>query len=87
MRELNMDNRKAIGLMAEVAKKAVESVGDPSKVLMKVQILDWKGYEVIPQKEVEKVLDGMLNQGKVSLAFVPYISPFPLHLLKGKWEN
>jgi len=68
-----------------VAQKAVKSVGDPNKVLMKVQILDWKGYEVIPQKEVEEILDGILNQGEVSLAFVPYISQFPLQSLKGKW--
>jgi len=85
MKELKMEERKAMDLMAEVAQKAVKSVGDPNKVLMKVQILDWKGYEVIPQKEVEEILDGILNQGEVSLAFVPYISQFPLQSLKGKW--
>jgi len=87
MRELNMDEKKAMALMAEVAEKAVRSVKDPNRVLMKVQILDWKGYEVIPQKEVEEILDGMLNHGEVSLAFVPYVSQFPLHLLKEKWDN
>lgn len=85
MKELKMEEKKAIDLMAEVAEKAVKSVGNPSRVMMKVQILDWKSYEVIPAKEVETVLDGILRHGEVSLAFVPYIDQFPLHLLKGKW--
>jgi len=85
MKELNMEEKKVFDLMAEVSQKAVKLVGDPSKVLMKVQILDWKNYEVIPQKEVEEILSGILEQGEVSLAFVPYIHQFPLHLLKEKW--
>lgn len=85
MKELNMEEKKVFDLMAEVSQKAVKLVGDPSKVLMKVQILDWKNYEVIPQKEVEEILSGILEQGEVSLAFVPYSHQFPLHLLKEKW--
>jgi uncharacterized lipoprotein YddW (UPF0748 family) len=85
MKELNMEENKAIGLMTEVAQKAVESVGDPSKVLMKFQIYDWKSYEIIPQSEVQEVLNGILNHSEVSLAFYPYLDQFPLRLLKGKW--
>ncbi len=81
MKERKMEVKEAIDLMAEVAQKAVQSVGDPSKVLMKVQILDWKNYEVLPQKEVEEILSGILNHGEVSLAFFPLhrsiSSPFP----------
>ena len=87
MKELKMEERKAMDLMAEVAGKAIKSVGDPSKVLMKMQILDWKSYEVLPKKEVEEVLTGILNQGEVSLAFVPDIGQFPLHSLKEKWAT
>jgi hypothetical protein len=86
MRELNMEEKEAIDLMAEVAEKAVNAVGDPAKVLMKIQILDWKGYEIIPKKEVEQVLTRILEHGNVSLAFVPYVEQFPLHSLKGKWS-
>jgi len=85
MKERNMEVGKAIDLMAEVAQKAVKLVGDPAKVLMKFQIYDWKSYEVVPQKEVEEVLAGILNHREVSLAFYPYLDQFPLHLLKGKW--
>ena len=85
MKELGMEEVQAIDLMAEVAQKAVSLVGDPSKVLMKVQILDWKSYEVIPKKEVEELLAQMMIHGNVSLAFVPYIEQFPLQQLKGQW--
>jgi hypothetical protein len=85
MKESNMEERKAIGLMAEVAGNAVKWVGDPARVLMKIQIFDWKSSEVVPQKEVEDVVTGILNHGEVSLGFVPYTNQFPLQALKGKW--
>jgi hypothetical protein len=85
MKESNMEERKAIGLMAEVAGNAIKWVGDPAQVLMKIQIFDWKSSEVLPQKEVEDVVTGILSHGEVSLAFAPYMNQFPLQALKGKW--
>jgi tetratricopeptide (TPR) repeat protein len=80
MKDRSIEKKEAIDLMVEVAKKAVNSVGDPSRVLMKVQIFDWKNNEILPQKEVEEVLTRVLNQGEVSLAFFPYIDQFSFHL-------
>ena len=92
MKDRNIELREAIGLMAEVTQKAVEVVGDPSKVLMKVWILDWKknggiSDDLVSQKEIEEILTAILNHGEVSLAFVPYIDRFPIDSLKGKWTN
>jgi len=90
MKDRNIEVREAIGLMAEATQKAVEVVGDPSRVLMKVWTLDWKSngavnHEPASGKEIDEVLTAILNQGKVSLAFVPYIDQLPIHFLKGKW--
>jgi hypothetical protein len=90
MKNRNIEAGEAIGLMAEAARKATEGVGDPSRVLMKVWILDWKGNgavrsDLAPRKEIEDTLTAVLNRGKVSLAFVPYIDPFPIDSFKGKW--
>jgi tetratricopeptide (TPR) repeat protein len=90
MKDRNIEAGEAIGLMAEATRKATEGVGDPSKVLMKVWILDWKnngavGSDLAPRKEIEDALTAILNRGKVSLAFVPYIDPFPIDSFKGKW--
>jgi len=87
MKDRKIALKEAMDLMAEVTQKMVRSVGDPSRVLMKVQIFDWKKYEVVPQKEVEEILSGILNHGKVSLAFFPYIKQFPLHSIKGIWTS
>ncbi len=92
MKNRKIEMKKAIDLMADVTQKAVEAVGDPSKVMMKVWILDWKSNEAVsielaPQKEIEEILTAFLTHGNVSLAFVPYIEPFPLHSLKGKWTS
>ncbi|MBS3907412.1 MAG: hypothetical protein KGZ49_10300 [Syntrophaceae bacterium] len=92
MKGRNIELKESIDLMAEAAQKAVKAVGDPSRVLMKIWILDWKsneavGFDLAPLKEIEEVLGKVLEQGEVSLAFVPYTHQFPLHQLKGKWTG
>ncbi len=92
MKDRNIEAGEAIGLMAEATRKAIEGVGDPSKVLMKVWILDWKNNGMVrndlaPRKEIEDALTAILSRGKVSLAFVPYIDPFPVDSFKEKWTN
>jgi len=87
MYELNMEAKKAMDLMAAVAQRAVKLIGDPSRVVMKIQVLDWKNYAIIPTKEEESLLDGILSQGEVSLTFVPYVDQFPLGRLKEKWTK
>jgi hypothetical protein len=87
MKDRNIELKEAMDLMAEVAKKAVRSLGGPAKVLMKVQILDWKNNQIVPQKEMGEILDRILNQGEVSLAFFPYSDQFPLQSLMGKWTD
>ena len=87
MEDLKIDLKEAIDLMGEATEKAVETVGDPSRVLMKVWILDWKKSEVLPKQEMEEVLTAILNRGEVSLAFVPYVDRSPVGSLKEKWVS
>jgi hypothetical protein len=85
MRDLKIEKKKALDLVTQVAAKAVKSAGDASKVMMKVQIHDWKSYEMIPPKEVEEILSEILSHGETSFAFVPYTERFPFQELKQKW--
>ena len=92
MKDRKIEGREAMGLMTEAAQKAIEIVGDPSRVLMKIWTLDWKrngvvSYDLASGKEIEEILTAILNQGEVSLAFVPYVDELPLHSLKGKWNS
>jgi poly-beta-1,6-N-acetyl-D-glucosamine N-deacetylase len=86
-RELQMEDGKAIDLMAGVARKAVEALGDPARVMMKIQVLDWKSYDLVPPGEVAALLDRILEAGPVSLAFVPYLEVFPIGQLKNRWAK
>lgn len=87
MKDLKIDLKEAIDLMAEATEKAVRAVGDPSRVLMKVWVLDWKKSEVLQKQEMEEVLTAILNRGEVSLAFVPYVDRSPIQSLKEKWAS
>jgi tetratricopeptide (TPR) repeat protein len=87
MKDLKMELKEAIDLMGEATQRAVEAVGDPSRVLMKVWVLDWKKHEVLPKQEMEELLTAILNRGEVSLAFVPYVDQSPIHSLKEKWAS
>jgi tetratricopeptide (TPR) repeat protein len=90
MKDRNIEAKEAIGLMAEATRKAIEGVGDPAKVLMKIWVLDWNSNGMVrrdlaPRKEIEDALTAILNGGPVSLAFVPYIDTFPIDSFKDKW--
>lgn len=87
MKELKIDSKQAIDLMAELARKAVLSVPEAPQAMIKIQVMDWKNYEVVSRKEVERIVEKVLEQGNVSLAFVPDTPLFPLHLLKKRWET
>ncbi|MGZ3515507.1 MAG: poly-beta-1,6-N-acetyl-D-glucosamine N-deacetylase PgaB, partial [Thermodesulfobacteriota bacterium] len=87
MKDLKIELKEAIDRMGEATRKAVEAVGDPSRVLMKVWVLDWGKREVLPKEEMEEILTVILNRGEVSLAFVPYVDRFPIHSLKEKWVS
>lgn len=84
--------KEAMELMGKVTQKAIQEVGEPTQVMMKIWILDWKtnelvDYQLAPLKEIEELLTKILKEGEVSLAFVPYLPQFPFHLLKEKWTR
>jgi len=92
MKGRNIEMKESMELMAEAARRAIQSVSNPSRVMMKIWVLDWKGneavgFELAPVKEIEEILEKILKQGEVSLAFVPYTHQFPFHQLKGKWTG
>jgi hypothetical protein len=55
--------------------------------MMKVQILDWKTYELLPAKEIDEILSRVLTEGNLSLVFVPYVNSFPLQQFKARWNE
>ncbi len=64
-------------LIEKMTREAVERVGSPSKVIMKVQTIDWNTRIPLPDKEIIDLLKRINSVNNVSLAVVPYRIDFP----------
>ncbi len=77
--ELGLRGHKLQAAVERVAKTTLEKVGDPGKVMIKLQIMDWKSRQVLPHEEVERILSGLKSKGiHTGYAFVPYQQSFNL---------
>jgi hypothetical protein len=64
----------------------LKTVEDPNRILMKVQLTDWKTQKQIPDDEADKVFERINNQGRVSLAFIPYSPQVPLQVIGNHFQ-
>jgi biofilm PGA synthesis lipoprotein PgaB len=68
-------------LIEAMAVEAAGVVGDPHKVLIKLQTIDWETSEPLADAEVVALLRKVRGAGDVSLAVVPYRPGFPFREL------
>lgn len=68
-------------LIEKMTNEAVKSVGEPQRVIMKFQTIDWNTSESLPGKDVAELVNRIRNINKTSLAVVPYRSDFPFEVL------
>ncbi|HBO85165.1 MAG TPA: hypothetical protein DD641_09435 [Deltaproteobacteria bacterium] len=68
-------------LIERMTKEAVERVGSPSRVIMKVQTVDWSTRKPLPDREVSELLKKISFVDNVSLAVVPYRIDFPFEIM------
>ena len=80
-KELRLSNEGAYNKISSMTASLLRLVDDPNKILMKVQMRDWKTRKQIPTYEANKVFEMISGQGKVSLAFIPYSPSTPLHVI------
>ncbi|MBI5970024.1 MAG: tetratricopeptide repeat protein [Deltaproteobacteria bacterium] len=75
--ELEKGGHEVRGLIREMAEGAAKTVGDPKRVLIKLQTIDWKTGEPLSNSEVVSLIRTLRSTSGVSLAVVPYRSDFP----------
>ncbi|NIQ40350.1 MAG: hypothetical protein GTN81_17465 [Proteobacteria bacterium] len=63
---------------AHLTEKAVDMVGDPSRVLMKVQAVDWRDSRLLPVEETERFLRIVGAKPEMHVAVVPYQPDLPM---------
>ena len=85
--ELDVSLEEVLGMMPQLARKAVAMAGDRTRVLMKIQVVDWNEARSLPQTETETILKSLAGNPDLHIALVPYQPDVPvgplMELLKG----
>jgi biofilm PGA synthesis lipoprotein PgaB len=80
-KELRLSEGDAYNKISTMTATLLDAIDDPHKILMKVQMSDWDTRKLIPAHEASQVFKRINNQGRVSLAFIPYSPKFPLQVI------
>ncbi len=83
--ELGVKREEVKGMIARMIGAAVKTVGDPLKVLIKFQTIDWRSGSQLSDSEVLSLIQDVRQDvsrdyagaGAVSMAIVPYRPGFP----------
>lgn len=75
--ELDLTMEETLDLMPRLTERAAQMAGDPARILMKIQVVDWKDSMLLPQEETEKVLRSVGEKPGIHIAIVPYQPDFP----------
>lgn len=80
-KELQLSEAAAYRKISAMTATLLKLMDDPYKILMKVQMTDWKTLRQISPYEANQVFERINDQGRVSLAFIPYSPKFPLQVI------
>ncbi|MBI5235764.1 MAG: family 10 glycosylhydrolase [Deltaproteobacteria bacterium] len=68
-------------MIADMASHAARTVKDRNRVLIKLQTVDWKTSQPLPQGDIIGLISGVRKASGCSIALVPYRRGFPLDAL------
>jgi biofilm PGA synthesis lipoprotein PgaB len=80
--ELEQDITQIKFMIEEMTSNAVNIVGDPQKVLIKLQTVDWKTSMPISSEEIYDILERVGKIKGVSMALFPYRVDIPFNKFK-----
>ncbi|MBI2400794.1 MAG: tetratricopeptide repeat protein [Deltaproteobacteria bacterium] len=81
--ELQKDGSEIRDMIARMVADAANAIGEPRRVLMKVQTIDWKTGAPLENDEVVDLIREIKGVRDVSMAVVPYRGGFPFGALAG----
>jgi len=85
-RELGFSDKKIYEMLSMMTDSIIDKVGT-SKILMKVQVMDWDTKASIPEDEIEMVSKFIKKGGDVNMSFVPVTEDTPLGTIKRLFNN
>jgi biofilm PGA synthesis lipoprotein PgaB len=69
---------ETLNQFTRLAEKALEMAGDPTRVLIKVQVVDWEDSTPLPLEETERFLRVVGTKPEIHVAMVPYQPDLPM---------
>ncbi len=84
--ELHKNPEEIRQMIVSLVKEAVRVIGEPHKVLIKFQTVDWNTSRRLPNSEVVSLVHSVRSTDTVSLAVIPYRRGFPFYELGGATE-
>ncbi len=81
--ELGKDGGEVREMIARMVADAAVTIGEPRRVLMKVQTIDWETGQPLDDGEVAGLIREIKGVRDVSVAVVPYRGGFPFTALSG----
>lgn len=74
--ELGLKGNSLYSTLAQLVDNALKKVGEPEKLMIKLQIADWKSKKSVSHNEINRILHIINERANTSLAFVPYYGRF-----------
>jgi biofilm PGA synthesis lipoprotein PgaB len=81
-KELSLSAEEALRVLTSMSRRAVSEVGQPEKIIMKIQALDWDTQLLLPGDELDRALSAASPMEGVSLAFVRSSADPPLDVIR-----
>lgn len=85
-RELGFSDNKIYEMLSMMTDSIIDKVGT-SKILMKVQVMDWDTKASIPEGEIETAINSIKNGRDINLSFVPVTEDTPLNIIEKAFNN
>ena len=85
-RELGFSDKKIYEMLSMMTDSIIDKVGT-SKILMKVQVMDWDTQLSIPEGEIETAINSIKNGRDINLSFVPVTEDTPLNIIEKAFNN
>jgi len=83
MDELGIGKNEVEVLIKTITENAVRGTGDPKKVIMKIQTINWENREPIPEEEIDRMYRAINSVSReVGVAFVPWEGNVDIKLAK-----
>ncbi len=84
-RELHLSLPEITELLGQMSERLYRMVEDPRRILIKIQVRDWKTLEHIPHEELSRVFGAIRHKEEINLAIVPVSEDVDLSGLEGMW--